>query len=211
MGLLGLSFGLAFVVGPALGGFLASKFESLTAPLVAAAALCGLNACLLSFLPESHSRSTTTTSTSTSKAGPTEKPSALAILQLDSLFQRWYRSPGAETMENCESAAPSSEAKSNEDATVVDGRNRGAASRQASMTMRSLTPLSKQAIQHAACLRNLLLSKLAFNLAKGGYESLFTQHLRRRFGSNDSEVTSFGLISFSAFFLRVDVLRSLRT
>ena len=89
MGLLGLSFGLAFVVGPALGGTLASKFDSLTVPLVAAAVLCGVNACVLTFLPESHSRSPVPASTSTSTSAPAEVPSAFSILQLDSVFQRW--------------------------------------------------------------------------------------------------------------------------
>jgi hypothetical protein len=198
MGLLGLSFGLAFVVGPALGGTLASKFDSLTAPLVAAAVLCGVNACLLTFLPESHSRSPVPASTSTSSSTPAEKPNAFSILQLDSVFQRWrLRSTPEINSEGCKTIDHLSKAARTERATLGNGFNRSTETEEASTMEMPLQNLKKQAKQHAACLRNLLLSKLAFNLAKGSYESLFTQHLRRRFGSNDSEVSSCAASLFS--------------
>ena len=56
MGLIGVAFGLGFIIGPALGGWLSHAFE-LSTPFYFAAALAVMNALLvLAFLPETHGK-----------------------------------------------------------------------------------------------------------------------------------------------------------
>jgi multidrug resistance protein len=69
MGLIGAAFGLGFVLGPALGGFLGAWGGNLAIGLFAAG-LAGLNlVCTFFFLPESHSPGSTATASTRSMKG----------------------------------------------------------------------------------------------------------------------------------------------
>jgi MFS family permease len=190
MGLLGLAFGFAFMLGPALGGALASHLDSLAAPLVAAAALCALNACLLGFLPESHLPTSTPTPATAPAAAAKEtaasmrRPGALAILGLDTSFWRGPLRLSAAAAPDTTPRAISFALLSSPPAAATSGGGRDAAA----WAEQAAAEVAGTQAGQAACMRRLLLGKMAFSLAKGGYESLFTQHARRRFGSGGAKV-----------------------
>ena len=198
MSFLGISFGIAFIIGPLLGGLITLRF-GLRGPLFAAAMACLFNCMVLKFVGEPSSKwnarqSSTLTlryilrscvSTGCVRSGEKySKRGAMVILGLwntraSNSAAHHQRDESCKSVyidkrDTCQSGSQQQRMQTIEQDRLVEGKNGTSVMRYPEQKRdRELRQLDVE--QHVAAMQVLLHTKFAFSLARSCYEGLFTR------------------------------------